>query len=340
MSLRGPLDLSIARSEELKDDATGKAYTAYAVVCTSNGGANSFFVQTTPCTWTVMRRYSQFHDLRQKMEKEAVRPSALFPKKGFGSLSAISKRQRQEQLDAYIRELSESPLPEHLFNLLAEFVEFSKNAATTSAQGRRNRNGSAAGDRPWALPTQVETRVPAAMSAWDPSFMSADPLAMMRIEESHPVSLATAAASGREPPMSNTPHASAAQGAAEQADTVRSAAAPSPFSAIGVAPSFLAHSSSKTYPANGEGLRDAIKDKNVQGVKQVLAAAPETCNYEDRLSQSMLHLAALFDHTAIAVLLLEAGADASVTNHDKETPLDVAQPTLRRKMECLMQQKS
>ena len=46
----------------------------------------------------------------------------------------------------------------------------------------------------------------------------------------------------------------------------------------------------------------------------------------------MLHLAALFDHTEIALLLLNAGADPYATNHDKETPLDIAQPSLKLAM--------
>lgn len=49
----------------------------------------------------------------------------------------------------------------------------------------------------------------------------------------------------------------------------------------------------------------------------------------------MLHLAAIFNHSEIADLLLSAGADPTVANSDKETAMDVAQPTLRRKMEAV-----
>ena len=59
---------------------------------------------------------------------------------------------------------------------------------------------------------------------------------------------------------------------------------------------------------------------------------PKICNYQDRLSQTMLHLAALFDNTEIAILLLNAGADPLATNHDKETPIDIAMPVLQEKM--------
>ena len=91
------------------------------------------------------------------------------------------------------------------------------------------------------------------------------------------------------------------------------------------------------YAADGEGLRDAIKDRSVPGVKQVLAASPAAANYQDRLSQTMLHLACIFNDTAIAELLLAAGADPSIPNSDKETAIDVAQPTLKRKMQAAVE---
>lgn len=49
----------------------------------------------------------------------------------------------------------------------------------------------------------------------------------------------------------------------------------------------------------------------------------------------MLHLAAIFNHTEIAELLLAAGADPTIPNSDKETAIDVAQPTLKRKMKVV-----
>lgn len=65
----------------------------------------------------------------------------------------------------------------------------------------------------------------------------------------------------------------------------------------------------------------------------MLTEAPDTCKYQDRLSQTVLHLAALFDHTEIALLLLNAGADPYAPNHDNETPLDIAQPSLKVAMQ-------
>lgn len=47
----------------------------------------------------------------------------------------------------------------------------------------------------------------------------------------------------------------------------------------------------------------------------------------------MLHLAAIFNHTEIAEALLAAGANPAEPNADGETAIDVAPPTLKRKLE-------
>merc|ERR1712137_1318287 len=96
-------------------------------------------------------------------------------------------------------------------------------------------------------------------------------------------------------------------------------------------PSFLSHSQRKTFEPSGEGLRDAIKNGDVHGVQEVLRVDSTCAGYKDRQDQSMLHLAAIFNHTEIAELLLMAGADPTVENSDHETAMDVAAPTLKRK---------
>lgn len=51
----------------------------------------------------------------------------------------------------------------------------------------------------------------------------------------------------------------------------------------------------------------------------------------------MLHLAAIFNHTEIADLLLKAGADPTVKNAEGETAIDVAQFSLKKKFEAVRQ---
>jgi len=103
----------------------------------------------------------------------------------------------------------------------------------------------------------------------------------------------------------------------------------------GGAPSFFAGSSSKTYPLTGEGLRDAIKDSSVDGVKKVLFSDPNLCHYKDRIGQSMLHLAAMFNNAEICTMLVEKGANLEEKNNQGETVLDVASVSLAMKLKAM-----
>ena len=94
----------------------------------------------------------------------------------------------------------------------------------------------------------------------------------------------------------------------------------------------MTHSSARTYPASGEGLRDAVKNGDLDGVRKLLATNPELSGYRDRQAESMLHLAAIFNHTEIALALVDAGADPHLKNVANETALDVAFPTLKAKI--------
>ena len=59
----------------------------------------------------------------------------------------------------------------------------------------------------------------------------------------------------------------------------------------------------------GEGLRDAIKDNALDGVKQVLNKDKTLVNYVDRQSQSMLHVAVIFNQTETVLELIARGVD-------------------------------
>ena len=83
---------------------------------------------------------------------------------------------------------------------------------------------------------------------------------------------------------------------------------------------------------DGRGPRDAIKAGDLNGVQDVLARDGALASYQDRQTESMLHLAALFDHASIALALAAHGADPTVTNAAGESALDVAQPSLRSKL--------
>ena len=56
----------------------------------------------------------------------------------------------------------------------------------------------------------------------------------------------------------------------------------------------------------------------------------------DNAGQSMLHLACIFDQSEAALLLVRMGADAHLDNREGETPLALALPLLKKKIQkCL-----
>ena len=110
--------------------------------------------------------------------------------------------------------------------------------------------------------------------------------------------------------------------------------AAAPAAPCGAAPSFLVGRSAKTYETSGEGLRDAVKSGDLKGVREVLSRDASLANYQDRQMESMLHLSAIFNHASIAVELVKNGAKIDVKNQDQETPLDVALPSLKAKIQA------
>ncbi|PNT32936.1 hypothetical protein POPTR_006G217100v4 [Populus trichocarpa] len=85
------------------------------------------------------------------------------------------------------------------------------------------------------------------------------------------------------------------------------------------------------YDVNGEGLREAIKNGDTVAVKKLLSEGVDA-NYHDKQGMSLLHLAALFNRTDIAFILMDSGASMNYKNAQGETPLDCAPATLQYKM--------
>ncbi|XP_020574294.1 26S proteasome non-ATPase regulatory subunit 10 [Phalaenopsis equestris] len=85
------------------------------------------------------------------------------------------------------------------------------------------------------------------------------------------------------------------------------------------------------YDVSGEGLRDAIKNSDPAGVRKLLSEGVDA-NYCDKQGMTPLHLAALFNHTEIAFILMNHGASVERKNAQGETPLDCAPTMLQYKM--------
>ncbi|RWR95795.1 vacuolar protein sorting-associated protein 27 [Cinnamomum micranthum f. kanehirae] len=85
------------------------------------------------------------------------------------------------------------------------------------------------------------------------------------------------------------------------------------------------------YEVNGEGLREAIKNRDAVSVKRLLNQGVNA-NYCDKQGMSLLHLASLFNQTDIVFILMEHGARLDCKNAQGETPIDCAPAMLQYKM--------
>ncbi|XP_072973566.1 uncharacterized protein [Typha angustifolia] len=94
---------------------------------------------------------------------------------------------------------------------------------------------------------------------------------------------------------------------------------------------------SADYDVSGEGLREAIKKSDVTAVRKLLSEGVDA-NYCDRQGSTLLHLAALFNQTEIALILMDSGASLERKNAQGETPLECAPTMLQYKMQTKMEE--
>lgn len=74
--------------------------------------------------------------------------------------------------------------------------------------------------------------------------------------------------------------------------------------------------------------RNAARSGNTSMLQDLLASGKVCPDARDGQGMTLLHLSALFGHASTAMNLLEAGANPTVKNHLKETPLQLASPSL------------
>lgn len=93
---------------------------------------------------------------------------------------------------------------------------------------------------------------------------------------------------------------------------------------------FGGSSSKKTYDLSGnleDQCREAIKDKDVDGVKSLLAAKADA-SFTDKTGNALIHLAAMFNSETIVKLLVDNGANVWAKNPSGETAVDLAPTAL------------
>ncbi|XP_071960487.1 uncharacterized protein [Antedon mediterranea] len=103
---------SDARSIDITATEQVETFTVYVIQVTMG-----------ECFWTVKHRYSEFHELHEKLVSDKkVEKSALPPKKLIGNTSKSFIQKRKQELAVYLQKLMEryDPLPSHL----SRFLEF------------------------------------------------------------------------------------------------------------------------------------------------------------------------------------------------------------------------
>lgn len=87
---------------------------------------------------------------------------------------------------------------------------------------------------------------------------------------------------------------------------------------------------------NGGMLREAIKRGDIDTVQNILKENSKLACYIDGSKQSVLHLACIFNHVSIALLLISNGADPEYKNSREETSYDIASDTLTNQIRLLV----
>mmetsp|Transcript_13289 Transcript_13289/g.21702 ORF Transcript_13289/g.21702 Transcript_13289/m.21702 type:complete len:334 (+) Transcript_13289:222-1223(+) len=84
-------------------------------------------------------------------------------------------------------------------------------------------------------------------------------------------------------------------------------------------------------------LRNAVKKGDIERTKQLIEQDASLACFQDDQSQTVLHVAAMFNHEDICSCLIAAGADPTIKNRQGETPIDIAALSLGNKMRAQFQ---
>ena len=209
--------------------------------------------------------------------------------------------------------------------------------ASPGGVGSSGGGGSSAASAGAAPRTAPAALAPPRASPQPPPDAS-DPLSWMvdaaeEAEESAAAAVEKEKAEAAERRVAKAEREKAAHAKREAAKAAAAATAASSAAAVGASPGWLvdAGAGKATYEATDSGIRDAVKAGDLAGVKQLLATDPGLATRSDT-SGSALHLAALFNHNDIALLLVSAGSDPTAQNRSRETAMDLAGVVLGKKM--------
>lgn len=260
------------------------------------------------------RRYSEFAELHAALSAAAATAGASrpppVPGKTIITTSAVLA-ERQRAFEALLSFAAGSPA-------LRSLPAF---AAFVGAKAPLVQGSVLAAQQPWqSAPAAQPPPPPAAALAFNDNPLEAEISALGVAEEERTERKARAAAaaaasgpSGRPKPAVPPPAAASSQRGGF-----------TPFGGASAPPS-------AEYTPDGQGLREAIKAQDTEAVTRLLAKGVPA-DFRDPQGQTMLHIAALFNCTDIAEVLVAAGADVGAKNAQGETVLDVAPVMLASKL--------
>ena len=80
----------------------------------------------------------------------------------------------------------------------------------------------------------------------------------------------------------------------------------------------------RIYTVTSDGLKEAVRSNDVRGVKELLRMNPKLAAYSDSNGNPIIYSAALYGSVAMAILLIDAGADPYTVNRNGLCAFDIA----------------
>eukprot|EP00602_Paraphysomonas_sp_CaronLab_P012466 CAMPEP_0185043656 /NCGR_PEP_ID=MMETSP1103-20130426/43023_1 /TAXON_ID=36769 /ORGANISM="Paraphysomonas bandaiensis, Strain Caron Lab Isolate" /LENGTH=340 /DNA_ID=CAMNT_0027583853 /DNA_START=406 /DNA_END=1428 /DNA_ORIENTATION=- len=88
--------------------------------------------------------------------------------------------------------------------------------------------------------------------------------------------------------------------------------------------SFSADRRSRVYAITSDGLKEAVKNNDMRGVRELLGKNPRLASYADSAGNPIIYSAALYGSVELSLVLIDAGADPLTKNRNGLCALDIA----------------
>lgn len=97
----------------------------------------------------------------------------------------------------------------------------------------------------------------------------------------------------------------------------------------------------RSYAITSDGLKEAVRNNDVRGVKELLKVNPKLAAFSDSAGNPIIYSAALYGSVSMAVVLIDAGADPYCVNRNGLCAFDIAlEPWRDAVMEHMVKRKA